>query len=42
MQRTAFMKNKEHVFDQFPKYRMKILLEDINTNVGRETWTQPD
>jgi hypothetical protein len=26
----------EHVFDKFPKYRMKILLGDFNAKVGRE------
>jgi hypothetical protein len=31
------MKNRlyeelEHIFDKFPKYRMKILLGDFNTN----------
>jgi hypothetical protein len=26
----------EHVFDQFPRYHMKILLGDFNVKVGRE------
>jgi hypothetical protein len=26
----------EHVFDKFPKYRMKILSRDFNPKVGRE------
>jgi hypothetical protein len=29
------MRNK-NVFDKFPKYHMKILLEDLNDKVGRE------
>jgi hypothetical protein len=26
----------EEVFDQFPRYHMKILMEDFNAQVGRE------
>jgi hypothetical protein len=32
----SFYKELEQVFDQFPRYHMKILLWDINGKVGRE------
>jgi len=31
----------EQVFDHFPKYHIKILLEDFNTKVGRENIFNP-
>jgi endonuclease/exonuclease/phosphatase family metal-dependent hydrolase len=31
----------EQVFDQFPRYRMKILLGDFNAKVGREGIFKP-
>jgi hypothetical protein len=31
----SFFKELEHVFDQFPKYQLKILLQDFNAEVGR-------
>jgi hypothetical protein len=31
----------EQVFNNFPKYRMKILLGDFNTKVGRENIFKP-
>jgi hypothetical protein len=31
----------EHVFDIFPKYRIKILLEDFNAKIGREDIFKP-
>jgi hypothetical protein len=31
-----FYKELECVFDKFPKYHMKILLGDLNANIGRE------
>jgi len=34
--KDGFYKELEHVFDQFLKYHMKILLGDFNANVGRE------
>jgi hypothetical protein len=34
--KDRFYKRLEHVFDKFPKYRMKILLEDFNAKVGKE------
>jgi hypothetical protein len=34
--KDSFCEELEHVFDKFPKYRMKILLGDFNANVGRE------
>jgi hypothetical protein len=30
-----FYKELEHIFDQFPKYHIKFLLEDFNAKVGR-------
>jgi hypothetical protein len=35
MKRRSYEK-LEHEFDKFPKYHMKILLEDLNAEVGRE------
>jgi exonuclease III len=34
--KDGFYKELGHVFDQFLKYHMKILLGDFNANVGRE------
>jgi len=34
-------KELEHVSVQFPKYHMKILLQDFNTKVGREYILKP-
>jgi hypothetical protein len=31
--KDSFHEEPEHVFDQFPKYHIKILLEDFNTKV---------
>jgi hypothetical protein len=31
-----FYQKLECVFDRFPKYHMKILLEDLNAKVGRK------
>jgi hypothetical protein len=36
-----FYKELEHVFDEFPKYHMKILLGDFNAKVGREDIFKP-
>jgi hypothetical protein len=36
-----FYEELESVFDQFPKYHMKILLEYFNTKVGREYILKP-
>jgi hypothetical protein len=36
IQKVIFYKELEQVFDQFPRYHMKILLADFNANVGRE------
>jgi hypothetical protein len=33
--KDSFYKELEQVFDQFPRYRMKILLGDFNAKVGR-------
>jgi hypothetical protein len=30
----SFYEDLEQVFDQFPRYHMKILLEDFNAKVG--------
>jgi hypothetical protein len=32
--KDSFYEELERVFDKFPKYRMKILLEDFNAKVG--------
>jgi hypothetical protein len=34
--KDSFYEGQEQVFDQFPRYHMKILLGDFNTKVGRE------
>jgi hypothetical protein len=34
--KDSFYEELEGVFDQFPKYHMKILLGDFNAKVGRE------
>jgi hypothetical protein len=34
--KDSFYKELEEVFDQFPRYHMKILLWDFNAKVGRE------
>jgi hypothetical protein len=33
-----FYEELGHVFDKFPKYHMKILLEDFNAKVGRKAF----
>jgi hypothetical protein len=32
----SFYKELGRVFDQFPRYDMKILLDDFNAKIGRE------
>jgi exonuclease III len=39
--KDSFYKELEQVFDQFPRYRMKILLGDFNAKVGREDIFKP-
>jgi exonuclease III len=39
--KDSFYEELERVFDKFPKYRMKILLGDFNTKVGREDIFKP-
>jgi hypothetical protein len=34
--KDSFYEELEHVFDKFPKYHMKIMLEDFIAKVGRE------
>jgi exonuclease III len=34
--KNNFYEELQHVFNKFPKYRMKILLGDFNANAGRE------
>jgi hypothetical protein len=34
--KESFYKELERVFDKFPKYPMKILIEDFNAKFGRE------
>jgi hypothetical protein len=34
--KDSFYEELEQVFDQFPRYHMKILLGDFNTKVGRK------
>jgi len=34
--KDGFYKQLEHVFFQFPKYHMKIILGDFSAKVGRE------
>jgi hypothetical protein len=41
MTKDSFYKELEQVFDQFPKYHMKILLGDFNGKVGREDIFKP-
>jgi hypothetical protein len=37
----SFYEELERVFDNFPKYHMKILFGDFNTKVGREDFFKP-
>jgi hypothetical protein len=37
----SFYEELEHVFDKFPKYRMKIVLGDCNAKAGREDILKP-
>ena len=39
--KECFYEELEQVFDRFPKYRMKILLGDFHTKVGRENIFKP-
>jgi hypothetical protein len=39
--KDSFYEELERVFDKFPKYHMKILLEDFNAKVGREDIFEP-
>jgi hypothetical protein len=39
--KDSFYKELEQVFDQFPRYHMKILLGDFNAKVGREDNFKP-
>jgi hypothetical protein len=39
--KDSFYEELEQVFDQFPWYRMKILLGDFNAKVGREDISKP-
>jgi len=39
--KDSFYEELEQVFDQFPKYHMKILLGDFNAKVGRENIFKP-
>jgi hypothetical protein len=39
--KDSFYEELKHVFDQFLKCRMKILLVDLNTKVGRECIFKP-
>jgi hypothetical protein len=34
--KDSFYEKQGHVFNQFPRYKTKILLGDINAKVGRE------
>jgi hypothetical protein len=36
--KDSFYEELEQVFDQFPRYHMKIFLGDFNTKVGRRTF----
>jgi hypothetical protein len=40
-QKTALNIELGHVFDQFPRYDMKILLGDFNAKVSRENIFKP-
>jgi hypothetical protein len=37
----SFYKELEQVFDQFPRYNMKILMEDFNAKVGSDDIFKP-
>jgi hypothetical protein len=39
--KDSFYKELEQVFDQFPRYHMKILLGDFNAKIGREDFFKP-
>ena len=39
--KDSFYEELEQVFDQFPKYHMKMLLGDFNAKVGRENSFKP-
>jgi endonuclease/exonuclease/phosphatase family metal-dependent hydrolase len=39
--KDSFYEEQGHVFDQFPRYDMKILLGDFNAKVGREDIFKP-
>jgi hypothetical protein len=39
--KDSFYEELERVFDKFPKYHTKILLEDFNAKVGREDIFKP-
>jgi exonuclease III len=39
--KDSFYEELEVVFDQFPKYQMKIVLGDFNAKVGREDIFKP-
>jgi hypothetical protein len=39
--KDSFYEELEEVFDQFPRYHMKILVEDFNANAGREDIFKP-
>jgi exonuclease III len=39
--KDSFYAELEQVFDQFPRYHMKILMEDFNAKVGREEIINP-
>ena len=39
--KDSFYEELEHVFDHFPMYHTKILLEDFNAKVGRENTFKP-
>jgi hypothetical protein len=39
--KDSFYEEVEHMCDKFPKYHMKILLEDFNARVGKEDIFKP-
>jgi hypothetical protein len=39
--KDSFYEELERVFDEFPRYHMKILLGDFNAKVGRENIFKP-
>jgi len=39
--KDSFYKEREHVFYNFSKYHMKIMLGDFNTKLGREDIFKP-